>query len=304
MQNDSKRWQYGLLLSLIASVTWATLPLILKGLLDELDPITTTWFRFSLAGLLLALFLSHKRRFVNPLSLRRLPLALVALCIFGLLSNYVSYIFGLDRITASSSQVLIQCAPMLLLLGGVVIYRERLSGMQWLGVLVFVAGILLFFNQRLGELWGGISSYGLGMLWILVASITWAIYALAQKQALQSLPSANINLFIYLAGTAVLLPFAAPGSVSSLSALGLTLLVLSCANTLIAYGCFAEALNHWEASRVSAILALQPIFTISFMWLLERWAPGYLPVEPLNFIALLGAAMVVFGSMSTALFRK
>jgi len=47
-----------------------------------------------------------------------------------------------------------------------------------------------------------------------------------------------------------------------LTQLQLWLLVFCCINTLIAYGCFAEAMNLWDASKVSATLALAPLFTI------------------------------------------
>ena len=41
------------------------------------------------------------------------------------------------------------------------------------------------------------------------------------------------------------------------------LLLACCMNTLVAYGAFAEALAHWEASRVSAILATTPLLCLA-----------------------------------------
>jgi drug/metabolite transporter (DMT)-like permease len=79
------------------------------------------------------------------------------------------------------------------------------------------------------------------------------------------------------------------------------MLVFSCANTLIAYGAFAEALQHWEASRIGALLSLAPVFTLIGMRAVQAAAPGFAPPEQLNVWSVLGALMVVAGSAMCAL---
>jgi len=103
------------------------------------------------------------------------------------------------------------------------------------------------------------------------------------------------------AGTLV---FAIPADFSALGALNgrqWALLVFAGANTLVAYGAFAEALNHVEASRVSAVLTLTPLVTVSVVHLLPL--PGVV-VEPLSWLSLAGALLVVLGSMGAALLRR
>jgi drug/metabolite transporter (DMT)-like permease len=75
-------------------------------------------------------------------------------------------------------------------------------------------------------------------------------------------------------------------------------------NTVVAYGAFAESLQHWEASRVSAILALAPIFTIASMSLMDWFAPGLITPERLTILGLFGAILVVAGSMSISLGKR
>jgi drug/metabolite transporter (DMT)-like permease len=79
------------------------------------------------------------------------------------------------------------------------------------------------------------------------------------------------------------------------------MLAFSCANTLIAYGAFAEALDHWEVSRVGAVLALAPLFTLVSSRLVNRFAPGLLPAEELSMLSFMGAVLVVAGSALSAL---
>jgi drug/metabolite transporter (DMT)-like permease len=79
------------------------------------------------------------------------------------------------------------------------------------------------------------------------------------------------------------------------------MLLFCCANTLIGYGAFAEALEHWEISRVSAVLSLAPLITLTGMWLVEYLFPGVVEPEGLNTLSILGALLVVAGSALSAL---
>jgi len=67
---------------------------------------------------------------------------------------------------------------------------------------------------------------------------------------------------------------------------------------LIAYGSFAEAMVHIEASKVSTILALTPLITFAVVHLFPI---SGLAVEPLTTLSIGGAILVVAGSMVTAL---
>ena len=55
-----------------------------------------------------------------------------------------------------------------------------------------------------------------------------------------------------------------------LSNLQWALLAFCGVNTLIAYGSFAEAMAHIEASKVSAILALTPLITVTTVHLIPH----------------------------------
>jgi drug/metabolite transporter (DMT)-like permease len=94
---------------------------------------------------------------------------------------------------------------------------------------------------------------------------------LAQKQLLTVWHSVQVMMVIYLACALVLTPWAQPLQVLALSPLQGWLLLACCLNTLVAYGAFAEALAHWEASRVSATLALTPLVTFISVALAATW---------------------------------
>ena len=53
----------------------------------------------------------------------------------GLTGNYLLYIWGLDHVNPGAAQILIQVAPLLLLVASVFVFKESFTGRQWLGVL-------------------------------------------------------------------------------------------------------------------------------------------------------------------------
>ena len=103
------------------------------------------------------------------------------------------------------------------------------------------------------------------------------------------------------AGWSLLTPWAHPLEALDLSPLQGWLLLACCLNTLVAYGAFAEALAHWEASRVSATLAITPLVTFASVALAASLWPEFVLPEDLNGLAYVGALLVVSGSALTAL---
>ncbi|WP_144393670.1 DMT family transporter [Pleionea sediminis] len=305
MHQTSGQWKLGLLLSLTTAVLWGLLPIALKGLLEYTDPITIIWFRFAIAGTFLFAFLAHQKSLPQLSSLKRYPiLFLVSLVILGLLGNYAFYQYGLSYVTPGSAQVMIQTAPMLLLLGGLIVFKERFHTAQWFGLIVFCVGLILFFNQRFDTFFNTSDEFSIGLFLIFIAGVLWAIYALAQKQLLLHYESEQIMIMIYIAGIIVFIPNSDITFVNQLDTLGWVLLIFCGANTLVAYGAFAEALAHWEASRVSATLAITPLLTLMFMQLTDYLFPGYMQPEPVNSLSIIGALLVVAGSAVTALSKS
>jgi drug/metabolite transporter (DMT)-like permease len=193
---------------------------------------------------------------------------------------------------------------MLLLLGSLWLFKESFNRWQGLGLISFVSGLVLFFNHRLADLMNLDSEYGFGVLLVFIAAIFWAIYALAQKQLLKQLTSVQIMMIIFSFGSLVFLPNSEPTQLLNLDSLGWFLLIFCGANTVVAYGAFSESLAHWEASRVSAVLAITPLFTLFFMHLTSYYFPDYIQTENLNQLSLVGAFLVVVGSAGVALIKS
>ncbi|WP_240224057.1 DMT family transporter [Rheinheimera hassiensis] len=292
----------GLLLALTTAVLWGILPIALKILLDVLTANTITAIRFLAAAVIVGIWLGARGKLPKAALLITPKIAkLMLIAVAGLLSNYIMYLSGLNYLSAETAQVVIQLAPFLMMVGGVFIFKEHLLRWQKAGAVILVAGLLLFFNERLVQLILQAGTETLGVLLVITAAITWAAYALAQKQLLVHYSSKQIMYLLYVAGTIAFMPVSDFTALLMLSNLHWLLLIFCCLNTVVAYGAFAEALHHWEASKVSAVLAVTPLFTILFANIVGWLFPAYLSAQQLNLWSWLGAALVVVGSALTAL---
>ena len=298
----SGRWKLGLLLALGTATMWGTLPVALHQVAPTIGPATSTFFRFFIAALLLTPYLLVTRQVNNQHKLKSAKLLALTLAAGLLLTgNYGFYILGLERTSAEATQVMIQLAPMLLLLAGLWLFKETFSTKQWLGFFAFALGLLLFFERQISQLLFDFGDYGLGLVFIIMSAIFWTGYAIIQKYLLNDFQSSETMLILYWIGSLVFLPLSDFSTMGQLNSLQWVALLFCGLNTLIAYGCFAEAMAHLEASRVSAIIAITPLFTIAIAQLLPI---GDMPVEPLTGLSILGAILVVSGSITTAIAKK
>ena len=298
------RWRLGLALSLVTAFLWGVLPIALKGLLDSMDAFTITWYRFLAAAFVLAVFVIRKNGFPSTRKIKGSRLYLLIVASIGLCGTYILNLLGLRYLSPSTATVVVQLAPIFMLLGGLVFFRERFSLLQWSGFVLVVGGLVIFFNDRFEELLNPTGDYTIGVLLIIASAIMWAFYALSQKQLLKTFSSATILLWIYILAIVLFFPFAQPSHLFQLKIVPFLLLLFCAFNTLVAYGCFSEALDHWEASRISMVLATIPLVTVVAMKLCSVLFPGYIDPECLNLWSIFGACIIVVGSVLCALGRR
>lgn len=293
----------GFSLALTTAVLWGVLPIFLTLCLQAMDSATITTYRFATAGLVVALVLFRQRKLPAFFTFKPAVIALTLGATAMLVVNYVTNVMGLKYLSPASAQVLMQLAPFALMLGGVFFYKEHFTRIQMIGAVSLVVGLALFFNHRLPQIFASEKEDVFGIVLIVIAAFTWAAYALCQKVLLRSMNAMQLTLILYVAGAIMLLPMSELSHISDMNQLQLWALLFCCLNTLIAYGAFTEALRIWYASRVSAVLALAPLFTFLSMLVAERVMPETFTQPHLDAVAYAGASMVILGSVLAALGR-
>ncbi|TRX57468.1 DMT family transporter [Thalassomonas sp. M1454] len=295
----------GLMLALITAIMWGLLPLALVSVLQLMDSYTITWYRFMFAAVFVGLMLFKSNKIPSGILQSKSLMKRMLFAAVFLSLNYILYLSSLYFVPGETAQMLIQMAPFMMLIGSVLFLKESFSRGQMVGSIVLISGLVLFFNQQFTAQESlSNDDFITGLVIMIGASFTWATYAILQKQMLNHFNSNQIMWCIYLLSALFFLPASSPGDILSLDMLSLVLLVFCCANTLIAYGTFAESLKYWPASKVSAVLAITPLLTVLFATIAEGIWPSFFSAQELNTLAYVGACLVVLGSMLTALGNK
>ena len=302
MNNQHNNWKRGLSLSLLVVLFWATLPVALHMGLQVVDAWTLTWLRFCVAAIitLIVIFVSGSWKGYKVLTLKNWLWLILAG--FMLVANYVGFLIGLEKTSPANAQVLIQLAPLLMILGGVYIYKESFSHKQKLGAFLLLIGMGLFFKDQLGTLLN--TQYTNGVLILLFAAVTWAIYALIQKKLQDVLSPQAILAGIYVLATILLLPTVSTIAIGDIQSNQWYAIAYACFNTVGAYGAFAQALKYWQASKVGMVIAMVPVFTLLFINFMSTLFPTLVKPEQIHTYGLVGILLIVIGSMTASIGKK
>ncbi|MDO5054064.1 MAG: DMT family transporter [Pasteurella oralis] len=289
----------GFLFAFIAACMWGSLPIALQQILKVMDAQTIVWFRFAVAAVGLFFILNVTKKLPNLTVLRLQHWLLILLGIIGLSANFFLYNVALQYIPPTTSQVFSPLTSFGMLLAGVWLFKEQFVIHQKIGLLLLILGLVFFFNERFADFLH-FSLYVKGIIICISASLVWVAYGVCQKLMSTRLTAQQVLLPIYIGCSIVFLPIATISQVTNLNIVQIACLIYCCLNTLVAYGAYAEALNHWDVAKVSAIVTQIPILTLIFSEISHWIAPAHFMYEDLNWISYIGALLVVSGALFSA----
>jgi drug/metabolite transporter (DMT)-like permease len=203
-----------------------------------------------------------------------------------------AWVYQGARSTGAMNIALIYSAsPVLIGLGAVLWLGERFGARQGLGVMLAIAGVV---HVVVKGQWTALADvqFSAGDLWIVAATVSWAAYALLQKQWHSPLGATARLAAICIGGTLVLIPLTA-WEMSQPDALPLTgyglwlIVVAAIVPGLGAYWIYGWAQKILGASRVAVSLYLGPLYAGLAAW-------GVLG-EPLGWHHAIGALLILPG---------
>lgn len=217
---------------------------------------------------------------------------LAALC---LAINYIGFMQGVHYTSPANAQVFIQLGPLLLALAGLLVFKETLSSKQVMGFGLCILGFALFFLDRLNFVSIHQGNYFLGLFWIILGALTWAVFASLQKNLLKIWNISQINIYIYLVSTILFLPFVDWERLSQISWTVHILFFFLGLNTLFAYGSLSLALKYLPATQVSPIITMNPLFTLFLIHIIDFMNWTFIPPDPISTYGYVGAIGAMFG---------
>lgn len=292
----------GILFAATTALFWGVLAIFLKIALKELDSMTIIWLRFLVAFVFLSTWLAFKRPEEFKIYRKMPPLLLIAALSLGF--NYVGYMKGVELAGPATAQILIQSAQVMLVVVGIFIFKEKLTRKQILGFVLASIGFFLFYHESIAHITNTRESYDLGVIYTLFGATVWVVYAAIQKKLVAKHSAQQLNMIIYLVPMLMFVWFADFHKLAHLSFVMWVLVIFLGLNTLIAYGCLAEAFKYLEATKVSIIITLNPIITITTLTVMAYLEVTIIETTIISILGFIGAILVVFGAILAVAKRR
>lgn len=230
-----------------------------KITLADVPPLTIGLIRFSIASVVLGVWVRLIRRHDRPTSadIRRLMVGgLLGITLYFAIEN-----MGVNLATASDAALLVAAYPALTALLELIVYRKRTSSQGLVGIALAIIGVCLVVGYAPAS-----GPYRLvGDVLLVVSGIVWALYNFATRGVVKRHPTPVVLYYQSVAGAIGFVPlalfehshwrvFAHPAAtVPSLA--GLTVLC-----SIVGLGLYAKGLQRLSPSTAVNLLNLVPLF--------------------------------------------
>lgn len=252
--------------ALLAVVFWGLSFVATKALVREISPVAVVFLRAALGSAVLVAILAVRGQLAPPP--RGAWPGLVAMGFVGVAFHQLLQAYALRLTSAVNTGWLIGLTPIWSALLAAAFLRERFSGAKVAGLaLGFLGAALVVTRGRMDAALLVLPSTR-GDLLVLLSTVNWAVYSVLGRGTLRGLGAARATTGAMLAGLALLsVPFALAGAwrgLAHLSSSGwLSVVFLGVCCSGLGYLFWYAALDAMEASRVAALLYIEPLVTLA-----------------------------------------
>lgn len=223
----------------------------------------TSFYRLTIAALLLAWPFYRRAKVRRSLPARGLQIAVLGGLFFA--GDLAFWATGVMLSGATNPTLLLNTAPLWVGLGALILFRQRLGVIFWIGLLVSMSGALVVLGlDSLRAL-----SFGLGTLFGLLGGIFHAGYFLTTERGRQVLDSLTYFWLAAVSSTLALLviSLALRQPLTGYSTFTyLNFLVLGLVSQVLGHLSINYALGYLPASLVAPTLLGQPVVTAILAW--------------------------------------
>lgn len=232
------------------------------------EPITIVFIRLCMAIVFLSAFLWVTKRFTRIRKGDRKYFFLMAL--FEPFLYFLGESFGLTYVSSTVGSVIISTIPVFAVIFAFVIYREKLKLINYLGVIVSFAGVLVFITSSTGSIM--MDPRGLALMFLAVVSATG--YNMVLHRLASSYDPVTIVNIQNIIGAIMFLPLFLIFDLKGLMATGIeaesfgAIVLLAIFASCGAFVLFAYSVRHLGIARANIFSNLIPLFTALFAFLI------------------------------------
>jgi drug/metabolite transporter (DMT)-like permease len=270
----------------VTILAWASAFIVVRGTVPHFNAGALALGRLIVGVILLApLLLRHK--WIAPTRREWLLLFGFGALWFGGYSVVLNV--AEQSLDAGTTAMIVNIGPILITLGAGIFLREGLPRWVVIGTVVAFLGVVLIGIGTGGSVLGA----GIGVLWALLAALTYAAGVLFQKPVLAGLPNAQVVWLGCVIGMIVCTPFTGEliADLQSAPVEGLLGLVwLGAVPTALGYTTWSYALSRMPAGQLGVSTYIVPPVTIVLSLVLFGEVPAVLAIIG-GVTALVGVAL-------------
>lgn len=263
------------LLLALSALFWSGNFVLSKGMSSSIPPIALVFWRWTLAGIILAPF--AMRKFIdNWAIIKRHTKYLITIAFLGVTTFNALVYMAMHYTTAVNAVLVNSFTPVIIFIFSALIYKERITFLQLVGIVVSISGVFTIMTK--GDLRILFSmKFNFGDILILVAATSWALYSVLLKSLPKEIDRLTFLMTIIIYGTLMLLPFylielylgyTFSVGINELFTIGYVAIFAS----LMAFICWNRAVREVGANKAGPMVHLMPVFgtILSYIFLKEK----------------------------------
>ena len=259
----------------VTILAWASAFIVIRFAGASFEGGSLALARLAVGTLLLGVVVALGRKWVRPNRTEWLLIIGFGVLWFG--AYNVALNIAEHTIDAGTTAMIVNIGPILIAIGAAVFLREGFPRWLAIGAAIAFVGVIL-----IGVATGSITEGdGTGVLWALLAALTYAAGVLLQKPALKRLPNAQVTFLGCAIGLIACLPFA--GQLASDLAEAPTSAIvaavyLGAIPTALAFSTWAYALSRLPAGQLGVSTYIVPPLAILLGFLVFTEVPAPLAI--------------------------
>lgn len=289
-ESGNKNTLIGFGFALLATALWSGNFVVASGLSDSIQPFSLSFYRWLVATIVFTpfAFRSVKRDWATIRV--HFPYLLLTALLGVSIFNTLIYFAG-QTTTAVNLSLIALTFPIFILLISAIVYKERITSVRILGIIIVLMGVLLI-NSK-GNPAGLLNlRFNAGDSLMLLAAFTFAIHSILIKNKPKKISIISLQYTTFFMGMIILLPFylyskdSIIGFEPEFSVIG-ALLYIGIFSSLISFVSWNKAIDKIGASSAGMIYYLMPLFSGLVAWVLLD--------EKLKYYHLISGIMIVTG---------
>jgi len=271
----------------LAMIFWAFSFVWFKVANVHYTPITIVFLRLVISGTLLTIFLLATGKFIKMPKADRNKFLLLSL--FEPFFYFLGESYGLTYLSSTVGSVMISTIPVFAAIGAWILYRERLTTLNYAGIILSFAGVMLFIITPSGSIIVDLR----GVLPMMVAVLSAVGYTLVLKNLAGTYNPIYIVNIQNIIGTILFLPLFLITESKEFFETTHTLPMLMPVIKLAifassgAFILFAYSVRHLGITKANVFSNFIPVFTALFAWIILG--------DTLSIQSFIGMVIVVAG---------